>query len=659
MSWRERYKIKMNRSSWKIAHEDVHPNIQNEEDLQSHLMNHHIGDFIGDEYDHEWFHTDPDGYNEVHYKQGFPVRHPFPDHFHSDNYRKLRLPNTLPEHFAGFNKVADPTDTLTGEGASAFTEPSYQDDQKGSDVVGPQDLDSNATEVDKFPKSVGIFKNSNDVGISKNSNDVGISRNSNWNQRFADSAGGSQFGNPLDESGNRMQSLQDPGMEIRTPLDTGQRNYTEQYRNAEPLTLRSWFTGEDLNGPWPHTKHLTGPLDVEPTDNQNENSTGPMTGNVHIRNAHFDDLNHPFPIEDNIREHLLTHHFGDSPIGDTYLNQVIREQPALSDSQLLGEHLNFHYDDTLENNSLIGKSSWVSPHHHDDNVEVHIPDNLKKISSFKTKNSHFEGITHPWPGSARELADHAYSHHSVGIRRFLRDEGSGLGPERYYRDLIERSDFLKKEILAHKKIHYSVGQPIGNHPHKHDDDLDIGIPENIETIAPMYITSSGKTAHFEGIHHPWPQSPLELSNHVYSHHPEITIHDEPYNKEQYHLALIDDKQYFGREMAAHRYYHTSQSGPKGIHPHHHGENLGEEIPETIDKIVEPKNITSSWHQSFVETINTNPDEESSDTLLNPADELKNARPRANDLPQQSAQLLPGMLIDHDQMGGSGTASGSI
>jgi hypothetical protein len=111
---------------------------------------------------------------------------------------------------------------------------------------------------------------------------------------------------------------------------------------------------------------------------------------------------------------------------------------------------------------------------------------------------------------------------------------------------------------------------------------------------------------------------------------------------------------------AHIYLHKNPSARRNypLTHEHDDDNLGVDIPENIETI-EPAYITSSWHQSTVEVFDTHPDEESPDTLLNPADELKNGRSRANDLPNQSAQLLPGMLIDHDQMGGSGTASGSF
>ncbi len=373
----------MDRSSWKTAHEDAHPEIQYEEDLQSHLLNHHHGDYIEDMHDHDWLHSDPEGYNRYNEAAGHPVTNQAPDHYHTDEFGKIYIPNELPANFASIRKIADPTSNLRGEGASAFTEPTYQDDQPDSEqVVGPQDLDSNATNVDKFPESVGVFKNSswkfatsacpgcpfteqieelsNRIGDSlekrdsaqtlegyhtfreegrrdisrlaithRNAADFHLnignehhqqmaanhleaatrlrkeyisshpfdaskerdlrresrkkvgSKLSSWNKRFADSAGGGQFGNPIDDNGNRMQSVESPGLGVSYPLDTGQRNYSEQYQDANPLSLRSWFTGQDLNGPWPHTKHLTGPLDFEPTDHTNDNSTGPVTSSWH------------------------------------------------------------------------------------------------------------------------------------------------------------------------------------------------------------------------------------------------------------------------------------------------------------------------------------------------------------------------------------------
>lgn len=285
MTWNNRYSSKMNRSSWKTAHEDAHPHIDDMDDLQAHLMSHHEGDFIGDVDDHEWFHSDPDDYINTHQGLLFPVKYHNPDHYHTNDYEKPRIPDTLPKSFANFNKIADSDGSLTlrGEGAPAFTEPSYQDDQDDQ-VVGPQDLDSNATNVTKFPKSVGTFKNSS------------------WNKRFADyaggtggGAGGSEFGNPIDFNENRMQSVESPGLGVSYPLDSGKRNYTEQRQDANPLTLRSWFTGDDLNGPWPHTKNLSGPLDFEPTDDQNKDSTGPVTSSWHQSNARTFEAN---PYED-------------------------------------------------------------------------------------------------------------------------------------------------------------------------------------------------------------------------------------------------------------------------------------------------------------------------------------------------------------------------
>lgn len=433
MSWSDRYKAKVNRSSWKTAHEDAHPQVDDMNDLQAHLMSHHEGDFIGDIDDHEWFHSDPDDYITTHKGLLFPIKYHDPDHWHTNDYERSNIPDSLPPSFANFNKLADPS-SLRGEGVSEFTEPSYQDDQE-EQLVTPQDLDSNATDVTKFPSSVGVFKNSS------------------WGKRvtaaggMSGGAGGSEFGNPIDYNENRMQSVESPGLEIRTPLDTGQKNYTEQRQDANPIPLRSWFTGDDVNGPWPHAKNLSGPLDFEPTDNQNEDSTGPITGSFNSRYAHEDQ--------------------------------------------------------------------------------------------------------HPWPNTNEELANHLSSHHFQNIiiptaNRY------GITTE----SVVEKVRKGQSSGFRNHGLYHKEPRLRSTLTHDHDDNFHVDVPENIETIAPTYITSS-------------------------------------------------------------------------------------------------------WHQSFVETDDTHSDEESPDTLLNPADELKNGRPRANDLPQQSAQLLPGMLIDHDQMGGSGTASGSF
>jgi hypothetical protein len=73
MSWQERFASKMNRSSWKIAHNDHHPHIDDENDLLGHLTTHHKGQFIGDEEDHELYHTDPNGYNAFYSEEVIPT----------------------------------------------------------------------------------------------------------------------------------------------------------------------------------------------------------------------------------------------------------------------------------------------------------------------------------------------------------------------------------------------------------------------------------------------------------------------------------------------------------------------------------------------------------------------------------------------------------
>jgi hypothetical protein len=529
-NWQERFSSKMNRSSWKTAHYDAHPQIEDMDDMQSHLMHHHSGDFLGDIDDHEWYHLDPYAYNDFHNEHGWPIENNQPDHYHTNDYEKSEIPDSLPKSFASFNKLADPTDTLRGEGISGMIDPDEE-------VVGPQDLDSNATKVDKFPKSVGVFKNA---------------------------AGGSEFGNPIDYNENRMQSLEAPGLEIKTPLDTGKRNYSEQRQDANPLTLRSWFTGDDVNGPWPHTKNLSGPLDFEPTDNQNEDSTGPVMSSFQSRYSHFDDVVHPFPTEDNIYDHLKTHHFGENPIGDDYLMQSLREKLPLTNNELLGEHSTFHYDDVRNKNPLVGESSMVHHHEHGDNPKVDVPDDLSRLtrsSSFQARYAHMEGVNHPWPEHDTEAKEHIISHHESVIQATMghmgvdRDEAIAcIRSAGIFRSRRVREKF--NPIDAHIHLHKNPDVRAESPPtHEHDDDnLGIDIPENIETIAPSYVT------------------------------------------------------------------------------------------------------TSSWHQSNVEVLDTNPDEETPDTLLNPADELKNGRPRSTDLPSQNAQFIPGMLVDHDPMGGSNFGS---
>ena len=167
--------------------------------------------------------------------------------------------------------------------------------------------------------------------------------------------------------------------------------------------------------------------------------------------------------------------------------------------------------------------------------------------------------------------------------------------------------------------------------------------------------SSWKTAHED--YHPWPKDSWDLENHLNSHH-------FPNRKgTPVSGATVIQGRGFEKTLHLHgeAHKHPLYDTPRNKRRHNHDDDDGDfdiDIPENIETIA-PTYVTGSWHQSFVETFDTNKDEESPDTILNPSDELKNGRPRANDLPNQSAQLIPGMLMDHDQMGGSGTASGSF
>jgi hypothetical protein len=174
----------------------------------------------------------------------------------------------------------------------------------------------------------------------------------------------------------------------------------------------------------------------------------------------------------------------------------------------------------------------------------------------------------------------------------------------------------------------------------------------------------------EGINHPWPENHNDAKEHMISHHEPVidsTMKGFDESREQAIAHIRRSDIFKGNDTGqkftpidAHILLHKDSEHRRKYPPthEHDDDDLGVDIPENIETIA-PTYVTSSWHQSNVEIFDTHPDEEIPDSLFNPADDLKNGRPRANDLPNQSAQLIPGMLIDHDQMGGSGTASGSF
>ena len=138
-------------------------------------------------------------------------------------------------------KQADPG-SLRNEG-QAFT-------NLADDVMGPEDLDSIATEVTKLPIVFGD----------------------------ANSAGGSQFGQPFDKK-TVMDSVNNAPQESRTPRVTVFNSGTSPARaDGGPIPFNSWFSEVGAESTMPAEEGAKGPLDFtaslkgEKTDSENIDS---------------------------------------------------------------------------------------------------------------------------------------------------------------------------------------------------------------------------------------------------------------------------------------------------------------------------------------------------------------------------------------------------
>ena len=98
---------------------------------------------------------------------------------------------------------------------------------------------------------------------------------------------------------------------------------------------------------------------------------------------------------------------------------------------------------------------------------------------WERKVAHFTEDAHPVPNSISELERHNRDHHpeinamSPGVADFL--------------DWSSSPAFIRKYIGFHLNRYHPDGAKAGDHPHRHGEDLDVDIPDNIETIAPTYI----------------------------------------------------------------------------------------------------------------------------------------------------------------------------
>ena len=98
---------------------------------------------------------------------------------------------------------------------------------------------------------------------------------------------------------------------------------------------------------------------------------------------------------------------------------------------------------------------------------------------WQRKVAHFAEVPHPVPKTILGVERHITDHHP---------ELNALSPEiAAHGDLSSNPELIRKMIDIHLNSHHPGGAKAGDHPHTHGDDLDVAIPDTIETIAPTYI----------------------------------------------------------------------------------------------------------------------------------------------------------------------------
>ena len=154
-----------------------------------------------------------------------------PDHSHDHSHEELvvNLPDTFNPTASSWVKQADPG-SLRNEGQAFTHEP--------DSVMGPEDLDSMATDVTKLPPSFGSIRKATE-------ND----------------AGGSQFGQPFDRK-TVMDSVNRAPQESRGPKVTVFNSGSSPTRaTGGPIPFSSWFSEVGSESTIPAKEDTKAPLD--------------------------------------------------------------------------------------------------------------------------------------------------------------------------------------------------------------------------------------------------------------------------------------------------------------------------------------------------------------------------------------------------------------
>ena len=228
-------------SSWvKKSHDDLHPwPITNDETVE-HIISHHpelLDDLVqgygrsreevlgalrnGD--------LKPAGGLKVVHESHLHNNNHFGESDHSHEELTIDIPDRFTPTASSWIKQADPG-SLRNEGQAFTSEP--------DNVIGPEDLDSMATDVTKLPNSF--------ASIRKATKNAG---------------GGSQFGQPFDKK-TVMDSVNNAPLESRAPKVTVFNSGSSPTRaEGGPIPFNSWFSEVGSESTMPAKEDVKAPLD--------------------------------------------------------------------------------------------------------------------------------------------------------------------------------------------------------------------------------------------------------------------------------------------------------------------------------------------------------------------------------------------------------------
>jgi hypothetical protein len=110
------------------------------------------------------------------------------------------------------------------------------------------------------------------------------------------------------------------------------------------------------------------------------------------------------------------------------------------------------------------------------------------------KESHFNDLTHPHPANMEEFLRHVCterggSHHpefDTFIDKLVK-EHPGSTREQHIQHIESHPHLLDSFLSVHKEMHDENGGIAGYHPHRHDEQTNIEVPDNVDAISTIHV----------------------------------------------------------------------------------------------------------------------------------------------------------------------------